>query len=163
MTRKQTNNQWSGGIAAHPAQNFLGANIRWKSSGLDYFFGVEGDQHDILLMDYLPKGQTINTEYYLFPVVQLKNIFKEKNNGKFTTGILFLHDNTPAHRALGTQTKLAYLGFQCLDHPHYSPDLTPSDYHLFHGLKKKNIEKSPFFFPCGGHCYRADLVEQTTS
>jgi len=33
--------------------------------------------------------------------------------------------------------KLAYLGFQYLDHPHYSPDLVPSDYHLFPGLKKQ--------------------------
>jgi len=27
------------------------------------------------------------------------------------------------------------MGFQCLDHPPYSPDLAPSDYHLFPGLK----------------------------
>ena len=33
--------------------------------------------------------------------------------------------------------KLAYLGFQCLDHPPYSPDLAPSDYHLFLGLKRQ--------------------------
>ena len=32
---------------------------------------------------------------------------------------------------------MVYLGFQCLDHPPYSPDLTPSDYHLFSGLKKE--------------------------
>ena len=31
----------------------------------------------------------------------------------------------------------AYFGFQCLDHPPYSPDLTPSDYHLFPELKKQ--------------------------
>jgi len=48
-----------------------------------------------------------------------------------------LHDNAPAHQALATQKKLAYLGFQCLDHPPYSPDLAPSDYHLFPGLKKQ--------------------------
>ena len=52
-------------------------------------------------------------------------------------GVLFLLDNTSAHRALSTQKKLAYLGFQCLGHPPYSPDLTPSDYHLFPGLKKQ--------------------------
>ena len=52
-------------------------------------------------------------------------------------GVLFLHDNAPAHRALATQKKLAYLGFQCLDHPPYSPDLAPSDCHLFPGLKKQ--------------------------
>jgi len=50
---------------------------------------------------------------------------------------LFSHDITPAHRTLATQKKLAYLGFQCLDHPPYSPDLAPSDCHLFPGLKKQ--------------------------
>jgi len=54
-----------------------------------------------------------------------------------TKGVLFLHDNAPAHRPLATQKKLAYLGFQCLDHPPYSPYLAPSDYHLFPGLKKQ--------------------------
>ena len=31
----------------------------------------------------------------------------------------------------------AYLCFQCLDHPPYSPDLATLDYHLFPGLKKQ--------------------------
>jgi histone-lysine N-methyltransferase SETMAR len=42
-----------------------------------------------------------------------------------------------AHQALATQKKLVYLGFLCLDHPPYSPDLAPLDYHLFPGLKKQ--------------------------
>jgi len=67
----------------------------------------------------------------------LKDIFKEKRRGKFTKVVLFLHDNAPVHRALATQKKLAYLGFQYLDHPPYSSDLAPSDYHLFPGLKKQ--------------------------
>ena len=50
-------------------------------------------------------------------------------------GVIFLHNNAPAHRALTNQKK--HLGFQCLDHPPYSPDLAPSDYHLFSGLKKQ--------------------------
>ena len=69
--------------------------------------------------------------------MQLKDILKEKRRGKVTKGVLFLHDNAPAHRALATQKKLVYLGFQCLDHPPYSPDLAPSDYHLHPGLKKQ--------------------------
>jgi len=43
----------------------------------------------------------------------------------------------PPCKALATQKKLAYLGFHCLDDPPYSPDLAPSDYHLFPGLKKQ--------------------------
>jgi len=58
-------------------------------------------------------------------------------NTEETKGVLFLHDNAPAHQVLATQKKLAYLGFQCLDHPPYSPDLAPSDYRLFPGLKKQ--------------------------
>ena len=54
-----------------------------------------------------------------------------------------MHNNAPAHWALATWKKLAYLGFQCLDHSPYSPDLVPSDYHLFPELKK-TIERSPF-------------------
>ena len=87
------------------------------------------DQDDILLIDYLPKSQTINAEYYSSLLVQM-DILKEKRHGKVTKGVLFLHDNAPAHRALATQKKLAYLGFHCLDQPPYSPDLAPSDYPL---------------------------------
>jgi hypothetical protein len=89
------------------------------------------DQDGIHLIDYLPKGQAINAEYYSSLLVQLKDILKEKYRGKVTNVILFLHDNAPAHWALATQKKLAYSGFQCLDHPPYSLDLVPLDYHLF--------------------------------
>ena len=83
------------------------------------------DQDDILLIDYLPKGQTINAEFYSSLLMQLKDILKEKGRGKFTKGVLFFHDNAPAHRALATEKKLDYLGLQCFDHPPYSPDLAP--------------------------------------
>jgi len=93
------------------------------------------DQDGILLIHYLPKGQTNNVEYYSSLLVHLKDILNKKRRGKITNGVLFLHDKTPAHRALATQKKLAYLAFQRLDHPLYSPDLAPSDYYLFPGLK----------------------------
>ena len=94
-------------------------------------------QDGILLIDYLTKGQTINTKYYSSLLAQLKGILKENRRGKVTKGFLLLHDTAPARRTFASQKKLAYLGFQCLDHPPYSPDLTPSDYHLFPGLKKQ--------------------------
>ena len=56
---------------------------------------------------------------------------------KVTKGVLFLPNNAPAHRALATQKKLAYLGFHCLDHSPYSQDLATSDDHLSLGLKKQ--------------------------
>jgi histone-lysine N-methyltransferase SETMAR len=62
---------------------------------------------------------------------------KGKRRGKVSKGLLSFHDNVSAHRALADQKKLVYLGFQCLDHPPYSLNLTPSDYHLFSGLQKQ--------------------------
>ena len=118
------------------------------------------DQEGIPLIDYLPEAQTINAKYYSSLLVQLKDIFKENRRGKFAKGVLFLHDNAPAHRELAPQKKLSYLGFKRLDHPPYSPDLAPSDHHLFLGLKK-TIESSPFFVRRGGHCCRGDVLGRT--
>jgi len=95
------------------------------------------DQDSIIPIDYFPEVQTINAEYYSSLRVQLKDILKEKCHRKVTKVVLFLHDSAPAHRALVTHKKLAYLGFQCLDHPPYSPGLALSDYHLFPGLKNQ--------------------------
>jgi len=69
-------------------------------------------------IDYLPKGLSINAEYYSSLLVQLKDILKEKRQQREShQEVLFLPDIAPAHRALTTQRILAYLGFQCLDHP----------------------------------------------
>ena len=72
---------------------------------------ISWDQDGILLIDYLPKGHIINAEYYSSLLMQVKDISKGKRRGKVTKGVLFLHDNTRAHRAPATQKKLAYLGF----------------------------------------------------
>jgi hypothetical protein len=59
---------------------------------------------------------------------------------KVTKWILFLHGIALAHQAVATQKKLTYLSFHCLDHPPYSLDLAPSDYHLFPGLYELHVE-----------------------
>jgi len=129
---KQQSMEWQHSGSPHPKK------FRVQKSAGKVLASIFWDEDGILLIDYLPKGQTINPECYSSLLVQLKDILKEKHYGKVTKGVLFLHDNAPSHRALATQKKLAYLGFQCLDHPPYSPDLAPSDYHLFPGLKKNN-------------------------
>jgi len=101
-----------------------------QQSAGKFLTSIFWEQDGILLINYLPKGQPMNAEYYSSLLVQLEDILKKKCRGNFTKVVLFLHDNAPAHRTLATQKKLAYLGFQCLDHPLYSPDLTP-------GLKKQ--------------------------
>jgi len=77
-----------------------------KSAG-KFLASIFWDQEGILLIVYLSKGQTINADYCLSLLVQLKDILKEKRGGKVTREVLFLHENAPAHRALATQKKLA--------------------------------------------------------
>ena len=77
-----------------------------KSAG-KVLASISWDQDSILLIDYLPKGQTINMAYYSSLLVQLKDILKEKHHGKVTKVVSFLHGNASAHRALGSQKKLS--------------------------------------------------------
>jgi len=91
---KQQSMGWRRSGSPHP-QNFRGQKSAGKFLASSFW-----DQDGFLLIDYLPKGQTINAEYYSSLLVQLKDIFKEKRHGKVTRGVLFLQDNAPAHRAL---------------------------------------------------------------
>ena len=101
-TKQQSMEWWHSG-SPRPPQKIPSTKFRWKSSRLDFW-----DQEGILLIDYLPKGQTINAEYYSSLFVQLKDILKDKHRGKFTKGVLLFHDIAPAHRVVATQKKLGF-------------------------------------------------------
>ena len=47
-----------------------------------------------------------------------------------------MHDNARPHTAHLTLETVEQLGLEVLPHPPYSPDLAPSDYHLFGPMKK---------------------------
>jgi histone-lysine N-methyltransferase SETMAR len=89
-----------------------------------------------LLVDYLQKGATITAKYCVALLDKLKQQLVSKCQGKLSKGILFLQDNAGPHKAAITHQKLAHLHFEVLKHMAYSPDLAPSDYHLFPNLKK---------------------------
>jgi hypothetical protein len=50
--------------------------IRWKSFRLGFFWDQDG-----ISLDYLPKGRTVNAEYYSSLLVHLKDILKKKSPG----------------------------------------------------------------------------------
>jgi hypothetical protein len=55
------------------------------------------DQDGIFLIDYLAKGQTINSQYHLSLLVQLKDTLKEKRCEKINMAVLILHVYIPTH------------------------------------------------------------------
>ena len=152
ITRLQSNNQWSGSIAAYPVpKNSECKNPLEKFS--PRFFGIK----------------TASSSSIIFQTRRITHLcwcnwrtFWRKNAAESSPRGSCIWTTMPrAHRALATQKTLAYMGFQCLDHPPYSPNLAPSDYHLFPELKK-TTEKSPFFVRRGGHCCHGDPVGRTT-
>jgi len=96
LETKQQSIEWRHSGSPHPEK------FRLQKSAGKLLASIFWDQNGILLIDYLPKGHTMNAEYYLSLLVKLKDILKEKLRRKITKWALFLHDNAPAHRALAT-------------------------------------------------------------
>jgi hypothetical protein len=59
-----------------------------------------------------------------------------RRRGMLTYGVVHLHDNARPHKATHTRSLLEHFNWGLSDHPPYSPDLAPSDYHLFTYVKK---------------------------
>jgi [histone H3]-lysine36 N-dimethyltransferase SETMAR len=95
------------------------------------------DATGILLIDYLPHGQTITGQYYAALIARLRDTIKDKRRGMLRRGVLLHQDNAPPHKAHVAMAAIHNAGFELVDHPPYSPDLAPSDFHLFPKLKEK--------------------------
>ena len=133
---REGKNQWSGGIVARPPPSntppkFRSAKIRWKSSRL--FLGIKSASSSLITFHSakLSTRSITHVCWCNWRTFWRKNAVLREGDQMG----LFLYYNAPAHRALATQKKLAYLGFHSLVHPPYSPDLVPLDYRLFPGLK----------------------------
>ncbi|UYV71032.1 hypothetical protein LAZ67_8001474 [Cordylochernes scorpioides] len=60
---------------------------------------------------------------------------KRKHPGPWSRKVLLVHDNARPHAARTTQTLLENFKWEIFTHPTYSPELAPSDFHLFPALK----------------------------
>ena len=93
-----------------------------------------------ILIDYLPEGATINSTYYTNLLQEdLRTALKNKRIGKLSSSPLLQRDNARPHTATMMKNAIQRLGWTLLPHPPYSPDLAPSDYHLFHTLKQPYV------------------------
>jgi histone-lysine N-methyltransferase SETMAR len=71
----------------------------------------------------------------------LRPAMKSKRLGLLNTGILLQHDNARPHSVRSAVVTFQDV-FECLPHPPYSPDLAPSDFHVFGPLKEAMRGKS---------------------
>jgi len=89
-------------------------------------------RHGIIHYELLPYGQTLNSDLYCQQLDRLKAALLQKRPSLINRGrIVFHQDNAKLNTSLMTRRKLRELGWEDLLHPTYSPDLAPSDFHLF--------------------------------
>ncbi|GFO19279.1 histone-lysine N-methyltransferase SETMAR [Plakobranchus ocellatus] len=94
------------------------------------------DAKGVILLDILPQGQCINAARYCSTLDRLKEAIRRKRPGLLRRGVVLQHDNATPHSANLTQQWLLRHGWEILPHPAHSPDLAPSDFHLFGPLKR---------------------------
>jgi hypothetical protein len=66
---------------------------------------------------------------------KLKKCFRRVRSHEDVTKVLLHHNNARPHPSLRTREAITKLQWTVLSHPPYSPDLAPSNYHLFGPLK----------------------------
>jgi histone-lysine N-methyltransferase SETMAR len=114
-------------------------NLHSKKLMICVWWDMEG------IYELLGPNKIINSEVYCQQLDRVNERLKEKRphlvNRK---GVVFHQDNAHPHVSKMTQLKIKELNWEILDHPPYSPDLAPSDYHLFrlqNHLNNKKFER----------------------
>jgi len=94
------------------------------------------DSHGPILEHYLEKDVTVTSVNYCNMLRnELRPAIRSKRRGRMTQDVLLLHDNAHPHTAHLTINTIRQLNWGVREHPAYSPDLVPSDFHLFGHLK----------------------------
>lgn len=89
----------------------------------------------IIYHKFLDQGCSIDAKVYCSELEEMNIRLRDKQPRLINQrGPILLHDNARPHVAQLTLQKLNDLGFEILPHPPYSPDLSPTDYHLFKHL-----------------------------
>lgn len=100
------------------------------------------DAKGVLYWELLDNNQTITAEVYAQQLQRLQEALLQKRPALVNRkGVILLHDNARPHVAKLTREKIQELGWEVLPHPPYSPDIAPSDYHLFRSLQNHLAEK----------------------
>ena len=108
-----------------PAKSTTKPNIHWWN------------QKGVLYYELLKPGENINGERYRTQLIRLKRAIAEKRPEYVTRheAIIFHRDNARTHVAIPVKNYLENSAWEVLPHLSYSPDLAPSDYHLFRSMQ----------------------------
>ena len=94
------------------------------------------DSVGVILVDFMSKGATINSDVYIDTSKKLKARIRRVRPALEMSKVLLQHDNARHHTSLKIREVISSFGWTTISHPPYSPDLAPSDFHLFGPLKE---------------------------
>ena len=94
---------------------------------------VTWDSVVVVLVDFMSKGATINSDVYIDTLEKLKARIQKVRPALKMSKILLQHDNARPHTSLKTRKVISSFGWTTISHP---PDLAPSDFYLFGPLKE---------------------------
>jgi transposase len=96
-------------------------------------------------VEFVQQGTTITSEVYCEALKKLRRAISNKRRRILTSGVVTLHDNALPQTTARTRALLEHFIWELFDHPPYSPDLAPSDYHPFTRTYLKNWLESQRF------------------
>ena len=94
------------------------------------------DSVGVILVDFMSKGVTINSDVYIDTLKKLKARIRRVRPALKLSKVLLQHDTARPHTDLKTHKVISYFGWTTISHAPYSPDLALSDFHLFGALKE---------------------------
>ena len=110
-------------------------------------FCIWWDWKEVLYYELLPENQTINSNKYCSQLDQLKATLDKKGPELVNKKLIIFHqDNARLPVSLMTRQKLLQPCWEVLIHLLYSPDIAPSDFHLFRSLQNF-LNGKKFQFP----------------
>jgi len=91
------------------------------------------DWEGIIHYEILANNEMVNADLYVQQMHRLNEAIHQKRPDR-RYGVLLQHYNARPHIANMTKAAIQTLNWEVLPHPPYSPDLAPSDFHLFRSL-----------------------------
>ncbi|KAJ4438703.1 hypothetical protein ANN_14650 [Periplaneta americana] len=130
-TKQRQSNEWKHPGSPRPKK------VRPTQSAVKVMFIVAYDIDGVILHHAVPPRQTVNTDYYYrFLQHHLRPALRRKRRHLGVQNPIILHDNAKSHTAAAVKDLLHHWQWEILEHPPYSPDMSPCDYDLFAKVKE---------------------------
>ena len=120
------------GSSESPCKTKLKQNL-WAQKVM---YTVFWDRRDILHVDFLTRGETMNVVCYCETLQKLRRAIQNKRRGMLSAGVLLLQDNARPHTIRRSTHFLQEFIWQVFKHPLYSSVLALRNFHLFLRLNK---------------------------